>query len=309
MTPIRRPSLALCAALLVAPLLALPSCKERAPEPEAPAETTPAPEQATPESEAAEPQPDPVAVIEQGGDQLIEGEPLDTPAASGDDETPANPLSALPGISPSAPPVPDADAPEPPAPGVLPTDAPVSIQVTAVDLSAGDAASLEPLRAFLATDDADALDADEVAALFELLDALEDEGVAEVLAQPRVIIAAGEKAAIRVTDVGPGALPGVRQELLLQLAPAIDEPQGEGPDALQLVRVGYDFRFNQAETALQVVTQDLGLDIGPRARVAGTGVVQSGQTFYVVRRVVGGDTDRELLLLIRPTGMKVELNK
>jgi len=294
-------------AVLLAGTLTLSACNKPQPEPK-PADQASHPETEHPKPAAdPDPEPDPVAVIEQGGDQLVEPEPAasDTPGT----DASSSPLASLPGFTPSAHPAPKPTDPDPDAPGVFPTDAPVSIQVTAIDVTNGDAETLAPLRAFLETDDADALDADEVAALFELLKALEDQGVADVIASPRVIIAAGEKAAIRITDVGPGALPGVRQELLLQLAPTIDEPNPDDDNAPQLVRIGYDFRFNQAETTLQVVAEGLGLDIGPRARVAGTGVVQSGQTFYVVRRITGTDADRELLLLIRPTGMKAELNK
>lgn len=299
------PTRAVPAVLLAALLALVPACEKKSPSPEPkPAETVTHAdaEQAKP---AAEPEPDPVEVIEQGGGQLVE--PESTSPAAGDES--GSPLASLPGFTPGAHPAPEPEDADPAAPGLLPTDAPVSIQVTAVDITKGTPETLEPLRAFLESDDADALDADEVAALFELIKALEAQGIAEVVANPRVIIAAGEKAAIRVVDVGPGALPGVRQELLLQLAPTIDPPKEEGSNTLQLVRVGYDFRFNQAETPLQVVAEDLGLDIGPRARVAGTGVVQSGQTFYIVRRVVGSDSPRELLLLVRPQGMKQELNK
>lgn len=296
-------------AVLLAALLALtPACEQKSPAPEPkPAEPAVHVDQPKP---TAEPEPDPVEVIEQGGDQLVEPEPV-APAAGGpaDAAESSSPLASLPGFTPGAHPAPEPEDADPAVPGLLPTDAPVSIQVTAVDITKGTPETLEPLRAFLESDDADALDTDEVAALFELIKALQAQGVAEVVANPRVIIAAGEKAAIRVVDVGPGALPGVRQELLLQLAPTIDPPKEEGSNTLQLVRVGYDFRFNQAETPLQVVAEGLGLDIGPRARVAGAGVVQSGQTFYVVRRIVGGDSPRELLLLVRPQGMKQELNK
>ena len=286
--------------------LALPACERPAPEPAAPAEPAasdpkPAPEPPAPEE------------IHQGPGSLDPAQdPAQDPAGEAPPEgvAPGTPLATLPGFTPPAPRSAE-DLPDPrttpalPVTAATPDDAPVFFQLTVIDLTPAQPEALAPLADFLQGEQASALDQDETLALDELLAVLRADGTAQTIASPKVIVNAGQRAAVGITEVGPA---GSRQQVSIELAPTLTPPQGDGPDAQRLVSVGYDFALSEAGSRWQVLAQDLRLDIGPRARVAGAGVVRSGETFFIVRRVAGEAEDRELLILIRPQVMPA-LNK
>lgn len=233
-------------------------------------------------------------------------EPGDATEAAPDAGEAESALSGIPGFVPAAPSgdaMGDDEAAQ--ATGPIPDDAPVIISVRLVELLAADAEALAPLRGFLSGDDAGSLNTTELEALDELMGVMIENGVVGQVAAPRVQVTAGERATVQILQAAAPGQPG--SSVSMELAPVL-RPAGE--DGSRLVELAYDFESERdAETMIEILTTGLGLDIGPRARVAGTAVVASQETFYMVRRFRGGAIDRELLILVRPQVLPGALNK
>lgn len=218
-------------------------------------------------------------------------------------------LSGLPGFVPA---VTDGEAiadDEATPARAIPDDAPVIVAVRLIELLTDDDLALAPLRAFLSAEDAGSLNPTEVAAFDEMLGVLRESGVVGQIAAPRVQVTAGESASVEILQAsGPGAVGGGGGERVsMSLAPTLRPADENGG---RLIELAYDFRSSKpGETAIEVLANELGLEIGPRARVAGTGVVASRETFYMVRRFRGGAIDRELLILVRADVLPGALNK
>ncbi|GJM18588.1 MAG: hypothetical protein DHS20C14_08010 [Phycisphaeraceae bacterium] len=308
----RRPRGTTLAALgSLALLAALPACEEQptAPAPATANNTDPSPDPAPPTDTAARTPagnaPEGVEEIQQGAEgELAEGT---NNARSG--------LATLPGFVPSASPTSEAGlrhTPALPVTAATPDDAPVLVHITVIDVTEGDDESLAPLADYLAGSDASSMDTDEVEGLYELLGALRESGVVTMLGDMRALVLGGQPASITVKNAIPSDIPGVdaaRDEMTIDFAPSLTDPVGEGPDAERFVRLAVDFRMSREDSPWKILANDLGLDIGPRTRVAGTTVVRSGETFFLVRRIAGEQADREVLVLVRPQVMPQEFNK
>ena len=75
------------------------------------------------------------------------------------------------------------------------------------------------------------------------------------------------------------------------------------------VTIGYRLTMAEADSAFEVLAQDLGLNVGATARAGGNASMPDQHSHFFVRRVVGDGSDRELLVLIRPQVVEAELTK
>lgn len=282
------------------------------------------PETATPQQEPETPaQPAGPEIIDQAGGEQVS--PIDNPLidkaedsgvdAADDSEagtseggepeqSTANPVTSLPGFSPASN--------TPPSAAALAANAgtdQVLVQVSVFELTPKAAEDLAPIEQFLGGD-VGSLSPDEAGAFMELVGALGPTGVIDVISSPRVLVASGLRATIEITQLGGGQVNGVptaRSSLLFSTAPTVRRSGDD--DETASVDMSYELKFAQADSAFQVDAQDLGLNLGPRASGAGTVTVGDQQTFFFVRKVVGEDSSRELLVLVRPQVMKADLTK
>lgn len=300
-------TLALCSALLAS------GCGKGSPEPEQPEASTPA---QTPQAESpAEPSATGPEIIDQAGGEQVN--PIDNPlvgnvddtetgsGGSGEPEEPTpSPVASLLGFSPAAN--------TPPSAATLAANAgtdQVLVQVSVFELTPRIPEDMAPIQQFL-SGPSQSLSADEAAAFMELIGSLGPTGVVKVVSSPRVLVASGSSATIEVSQLGGGqvnGLPTARSALLFSAAPVV---QRSGPeDEAASVDMSYELKFAEADSAFQVMAQDLGLSLGSRAAAAGVVSVPDQRTFFFLRKVVGEDSSRELLVLVRPQVMKADFTK
>jgi len=298
-------------ALCLSLALTLPQigCGSSEPEPEQLSDENPPIETQAP---VEEDQPE---VIDQAAGRPVDplANSIDDPAAGDEDtsddpveeEPPTqSPLAGLPGISPTQPVA---------AEGVQGSDADaplqVLVQVTVYELSPASPVDLAPLEQYLASSGGDTLAPAAVDAMSPLVSMLTGNGVLRVVSAPRVLVASGKQATVEVMSLGTGqtaGLPTARESLRISLAPTATPP---GENSAVSVTLGYDLVLAEADSAFEVLAQDLGLAVGASARAGGTATLPDQHSHFFVRRVVGDGTDRELLVLIRPQVIEADLTK
>ncbi|MFG0307050.1 MAG: hypothetical protein ACF8Q5_12640 [Phycisphaerales bacterium JB040] len=297
-------------ALVLSLALTLAGCGSGSEEPE----RLPTDDAATQQTPPAQPeQDDEPEVIDQAAGRPVE--PV-TGADAGDVTDPADadpsdaeqptqsPLANLPGITPTQPTpgTPDADE----AAGPLQ----VLVQVSVYELTPATPDDLAPLEQYLASSGGDTLAPAAVDAMSPLLSMLQGNGVVRTVSAPRVLIASGKQATVEVMSLSTGqasGLPTARDSLRIALSPTATPATGEGRPAT--VTLGYELRLAEADSTLEIVAQDLGLSVGPTATARATATLPDQHSHFFVRRVVGDDTDRELLVLIRPQVVEADLTK
>lgn len=276
------------------------------------------PEQSQPQDPTTDPQSEGPEIIDQAeGERVnpVETNP-DTEGQAGDasDDTDSaeaepsnNPLIGLPGFTPS-----QGSAAGTPETGsaVLTGPLQVLVQATVYELTPSTPEDLAPIEQFLTGSPTQTLTPDALGAFGQLVATLNQAGVLRLVSSPRVLVPSGTGATIEITQLGGGqvgGLPTARSALQFSVSPTASVPADDTQPAT--VDTRFELKFAEAESAFQVVSQDLGLNLGPRARVAGAATVTDQHTFFFARRVVGGGEDRELLVLVRPQVMKADLTK